>query len=352
VSFTYPDLIWIGGIVVLLVAYGSWRQARRRAKLATFLGGRRAVARISSPGLLRSRFERVLLLGGAAAVLSLAAAEPVSPDRRPEPPPPQPHDVMIAIDVSASMQAADVEPNRLGRAIEAAGILVASLDGARVGLVLFGGQTYPLTPPTHDRGVLAFLMGGVTPTIASAHDPGTLVSSGLDAAASMFQPTEGAAPRRTILLLSDGGAGEPDGAVLAAVSRAAADGIEVHTIGMGTEAGANMVMPQAPFQLGGTIRDRTGQPAVSRARQPLLREIAAAGGGTYATGTDAGQLAALERLLERPAPAPLAPVEGPSWASIDPVRLLAVLAFVCLLIEGLLDARVPRLAPLPRRRVA
>jgi hypothetical protein len=135
-------------------------------------------------------------------------------------------------------------------------------------------------------------------------------------------------------------------------ARAAADGIEVHTIGMGTEAGANMVMPQAPFQLGGTIRDRTGQPAVSRARQPLLREIAAAGGGTYAAGTDAGQLAALERLLERPAPAPLAPVEGPSWASIDPVRLLAVLAFVCLLIEGLLDARVPRLAPLPRRRVA
>ncbi|HSH76209.1 MAG TPA: VWA domain-containing protein, partial [Longimicrobiales bacterium] len=131
--WTDPSLLGLGAALTALVLLGLWSHAARRRRLAEFMGGRRATARLARPDLHRLGLHRLLLLGAAGLALSLAAAEPrwVS---APEPQPPVKR-IVLAIDVSASMQAEDAAPTRLGRAVQVAHELLDSLEHQRVGLL-------------------------------------------------------------------------------------------------------------------------------------------------------------------------------------------------------------------------
>ena len=271
VTFLDPWFLQVGVGLTALVLVGLWSHAGRRRRLADFIGGRRAVHRLSRSDLYRLRVERALLLGIGGLALGAAAAEPHW-SGSPELPPVK--SVILGIDVSASMQAADVTPTRLARAVEVAGDLLDALEDHRVGLMLFAGTGYSIAPPTHDHQALRFLLEGVTPTIASAYDPGSLLSAGIEEGVSLLErqvplavDTVGPAVRtvaqegeRLIVLITDGEAGETDEDVSRVVEVAVEAGIGIHTIGVGTEQGAGMIIPASAYQFGGPVLDVTGAP--------------------------------------------------------------------------------------------
>ena len=358
VTFLDPWFLQIGVGLSALVLVGLRSHARRRRRLADFLGGRRAVHRLSRSNLYRLRVERALLLGMGGLALAAAAAEPHW-SGSPELPPVK--SVILAIDVSASMQATDVAPTRLARATEVAGELLDALEDHRVGLLLFAGTGYPIAPPTRDHQALRFLLEGVTPTIASAWDPGSLLSAGIEEGVALLErqtlltvepdgPAVDADPvaqeregERLIVLLTDGEAGESDEDVSRAVEAAVEAGIGIHTIGVGTEQGAGMIIPTNAYQFGGPVLDATGAPSTSRLREPPLRALAAAGGGRYANAGSGAQLRALtgdlqtsESISERNPDE-----ETPGWARYDLPFLLGLGALVLILIESLLDVTLP-----------
>jgi Ca-activated chloride channel family protein len=354
---TFTDLtpLLLGAPLVALILVGVWSHGTRRRKLASFLGGRPALVRLSRTDLSGLRIGRAFLLGLAGVCLAVAAADPHGV----EPPPPEdpPLDrVVLAIDVSASMQASDVSPTRLARAVEVAGQLLGSLEEQEVGLMLFAGTAYPIAPPTLDHAALAFLLGGVVPTMASAYDPGTLLSAAVTGGVAMLEAVDSASAlagvgRKRLVLIGDGDGDEIEAAVSEAAAAAAAAGVEVHAIGVGTDRGGPMNLPAGTYQLGGPVTNAAGQRAVSRMREPVLRDLAASAGGRYAHAD--GDVDAVVDALVAPAPVAEALAEDapPPWARYDLPFILGVLALILLLVESLLDASLPRLFA-PRRREA
>ena len=357
-SFTDLTPLWLGAPLVALILVGVWSHGTRRRKLAAFLGGRRALLRLARMDLSGLRLGRAFLLGVAGACLALAAADP----HWVEPPPPEdpPIDrVVLALDVSASMQATDVSPTRLARAVEVANALLASLGGQEVGLMLFAGSTYPIAPPTLDHAAVAFLLRGVVPTMASAYDPGTLLSVAVADGVTMLHAVDSTSAtaglgRKRLVLIGDGDGGETEGTVSEAAAAAAAAGVEVYTIGIGTERGGPMSLPAGTYQLGGPVTNAAGQRAVSRMREPLLRDLAAGGGGLYAHVDVGGDFDALTNALVAPPPVVETPADQapPPWARYDLPFTLGVAALILILMESLLDASLPRLFVRRRQEVA
>lgn len=353
-----PSFLHVGLVLTLLALVGLWRHAARRRRLGEFLGGRRAVVRLSRTNLYRLRVERLFLLGFAGGALALAAAEPRWPDA-PEPSP-QVNQVMIALDVSASMQASDVSPTRLASAVGAAQVLINRLEDHRVGLLLFAGTGYPLAPPTYDHEALRFLLRGVTPTIASALDPGTRLSTAIEEAIALLErearvvaetsggpfavePTAASGVQH-VVLIGDGDSGENDEGVEGAVEVALETDVEIHTVGVGTAVGAGMLMPAGTYQLGGPVLDASGVRAVSRIREPLLRDVASMAGGRYANGGNQVALRALGDALAEPAndANPRSADEAPLLGRYDLPFVIGLAALILVLTESLFDVRLPK----------
>ena len=342
--------------------------------------------RLSRLDLYRRGLRRSLLLGTAGAAIAAAVAEPRWQDVPQEPPPLPPlKQAILAIDVSASMQAEDATPTRLAQAAAVADSVLTALEGHEVGLLVFAGTAYPLAPPTLDHRALRFLMEGLVPRLASAQDPGTLLSVAIDESLALLDHTPSAtpgeaAPResagastpagpgaadangdpdasgpveplarqrprgdRMVVLVSDGDDTEREADVLTAVGRAAEAGVGVFTIGVGTAAGAGMVMPSGTYQLGGPIVDARGAPGRSRLREPLLRRVATDGGGAYAHATAEADLGSMRVALADtgPLPEPVVDTSAPAWTRYDIPFVLAALALALVFLESLVGMSLP-----------
>ena len=117
ITFSNLWFLFVGGGLVALVAMAFVSRARRGRLLAAFLGGSRAARRLSGRDLLRLQFERIVLLGLASMAIATAAAGPRETSSEGEPKAAEPSQlrrVMVAIDVSSSMQDTDVSPTRVG----------------------------------------------------------------------------------------------------------------------------------------------------------------------------------------------------------------------------------------------
>ncbi len=336
----------VGVAVAVLLALGQRSRTRRRRLLGDSLGGRRAGHRISGSSLYRFPLERSAVITIAALIIGVAASEPRLPGVESQtPPPPIVRSVILALDVSASMQATDADPTRLGQAVRIANALVQTLEEDRIGLTLFAGEAYPLAPPTRDHAALRYLLGGVTPTVASAHDPGSLLSVGVGDAARLLTAPGEPEGERTIVVIGDGEAGEIDSAVIDAVAEAAAQGITIHAIGVGTPDGAGFVMPEALYQLGGRVVDGRGAPVVSRLRETTLSRLAAAGGGRSLNASDETAVQEFLASLEAQ-PSDVAGAEPDAlWERYEPTVWLIVGSLLLLFVDSLVDVRLPKPRP-------
>jgi len=184
-------------------------------------------------------------------------------------------DIMVALDVSKSMLAEDVGMARLDLAKRTIERLVQRLDGDRIGLVVFAGEAYVQAPLTLDLAAVKLFLDATTPDAIPLQ--GTAVGRAISLCSDSFDPESEAS--RVILVITDGENHEDDALGRAAAS--AGQGIQVHAIGLGAEAGGPIPNVDRYGRQQGYKSDESGQPIVSTLDERLLVAMAEAGQGTY-----------------------------------------------------------------------
>lgn len=184
-------------------------------------------------------------------------------------------DVFIALDLSRSMLAEDVSPNRLQRAQQELAALVDELSGDRVGVVAFAGSAQIACPLTTDRDAAKMFLSYLTPQ--SVPVPGTNLAEALRAAIRAYP--KGSEGFRVLVLLTDGE--DHHSSLDEAVNEAKAAGVKVLAIGFGTAAGEPIPQRDDRGQVHGYVKDRQGATVVSKLDEAALQKIASATNGAY-----------------------------------------------------------------------
>jgi len=186
-------------------------------------------------------------------------------------------DVVLVLDTSASMRAADVSPSRFALARQAAQSLVARLGSDRVALVSCEGEAQALVPLTLDAAAVGLFLDAIEPGMGAK--PGTSIASGIAAAAELFPP--GAGGFRHMVFFSDGE--DLEGGIEAAIGKAKAEGITIHTVFVGAASGNGAPVPEvdAAGRTSGYKTDSSGQPVLSKPDPALLRRLASETGGSF-----------------------------------------------------------------------
>lgn len=185
-------------------------------------------------------------------------------------------DVMVALDTSYSMAAEDVAPNRLTMAKKEIERLSRALEGNRLGLVAFAGDSSVECPLTMDTDTFRMLLGSVTYNTAAAG--GTDIAGALRKASAVMQNSQ--AKSRIIVLITDGE--DHEGDPLAAAKAAAAEGVKLYTVGIGGAQAVPIPLRGPRGELLGYKKDRAGNNVFTHLNDTALREMAAAAGGVYA----------------------------------------------------------------------
>lgn len=189
-------------------------------------------------------------------------------------------EIILALDVSNSMMAEDIAPNRLENAKRAISRLIDQLENDKIGLIVFAGDAYVQLPITTDYTAAKLFLTTVNTEIVPRQ--GTSVSSAIDLALRSFSPESERS--RTIVIITDGEDHEED--ALEAAKLAAESDVIIHTIGMGSPEGS----PIPRSAQGGQSDFRTdheGKVVISKLNEELLRDIAATANGMYIRANNA-----------------------------------------------------------------
>ncbi len=259
------------GICLCAIAAGRRRRQRILRQLAGERLGERLTLSVDWP---RRRLRDLLFLAGIALVL-LAAARPWW-GQRPVPTPARSRDIMLVMDCSQSMLAADVAPSRLLHAKWLVRELVRQFPGDRFGLVAFAGDAFLECPLTSDRNTLLIFLDDL--------DTGTIPVGGTNIATALKVVQDalhgGAEGQdRAVLLISDGD--ELQGNARSQIEKLREQNITLITIGVGNPGEAAMIQLADNTYL----RDSQGNLVDARLNETLLREVAAAAEGVYFRST-------------------------------------------------------------------
>jgi len=188
-------------------------------------------------------------------------------------------DLMIALDVSKSMLAQDIQPSRLERAKQLISTLINNSPEDRVGLVIFAGRAYLQMPLTIDHEAAKMYLSAASPDDVPTQ--GTVISDALRMCEASFDPND--KTFKSVLLISDGE--DHDDNAIKAAKDLAKEGIMVNTIGIGSPQGAPILDPTT----GQYKKDDKGETVISKLNEKEMSEIAKAGNGIYQlyTNTDA-----------------------------------------------------------------
>lgn len=181
-------------------------------------------------------------------------------------------EVMVALDISNSMLAEDVAPNRLDRAKQMLSKMIDNMTDDKVGLVVFAGEAFTQLPITCDYVSAKMFLNTISPKLIPTQ--GTAIGAALQTAIRSFGSQESDAGR-AIILITDGENHEDDATAVA--KQAQELGIQVFVIGIGKPEGSPIPVPGTNDY----IKDRSGQVVVSRLNEEMCQEIAQAGKGAY-----------------------------------------------------------------------
>jgi Ca-activated chloride channel family protein len=298
----------LAGLVIAMLRRTSGpaaASALSRIRRGRVAGGRARFGGIDAPGqpipwrLTAAAFLIVLALARPQAGAAPSAATP--------------GELLVAIDLSRSMLAADVAPSRLERARATAKKLAESLPEQPVGLLGFAGEAFVFAPPALDRALFSAYLGSAAPRHMTVQ--GTDFTALFAAAAKAFRSPD---VSHVLVILSDGEA-QPNG-WQAQVQQLKKAGIVVVAMGFGTSEGARVPGP------GGRPMLRDRLPVMSRLAAPSLAALAKDSGGTMVTTADGDRLAAAVRdALARPVPgaaAVMVPAELFLWPLLGGLLLL------------------------------
>ena len=197
-------------------------------------------------------------------------------------------EVMIALDISNSMLAQDVQPSRLEKAKRLVAQLVDKMENDKVGMIVFAGDAFTQLPITNDYISAKMFLESINPSLISKQ--GTAIGAAINLATRSFTPQEGVG--RAVIVITDGE--HHEGGAVEAAKAAAEKGIQVSVLGVGMPDGA-------PIPVEGTNdfrRDRDGNVVVTRLNEQMCQEIAQAGDGIYVRvdNTNAAQKAIAQEI--------------------------------------------------------
>jgi Ca-activated chloride channel family protein len=250
---------------------------------------KKVALRIGDPGLVNALIQnfsnkkfliKTVLAGAALALLVLAAANPQTrgeSDNQNR----KGLDVMILMDVSKSMLAQDVKPNRLERSRQLVSLLIDQLSDNRLGLIWFAGRAYLQMPLTTDLSAAKMYLQNAGPDAVPTQ--GTVIGEALKMAGNAFNSKE--KKYKAVILISDGEDHDPEALKIA--DNLAASGVMINTVGVGSAEGTSIFDPST----NDTKRDAQGKTVITKLNEEQLRELAQTGNGVYVYLQDAASAA-------------------------------------------------------------
>jgi Ca-activated chloride channel homolog len=290
-QFQHTSYIWLfTGLLLLLVLYALL--VRWKKKVAKKIGDERLVNLLITNFSSRKFNLKFLLLlfaftAGVLAVMNLRKPGNADNNKR------NGIDVALALDISKSMLATDLAPNRLERARQFINKLMDAMPDDRFALVLFAGKAYLQMPMTADHGAARLFVSGADPSIIQQQ--GTVISDALEKSAGSFITAD--RKFKAVILISDGE--DHDEGAVSEAKALSKQGVMINTVGIGSTEGSVIVDPAS----GESKKDAAGNTVISKLNEAILKELASVTNGIYvhlkssdeAVKTIKQQLAQIER---------------------------------------------------------
>lgn len=273
-SWANPEYFWLLSVLPLYFGYVIWKHFFKKRASITFSS---TSIFDNLPGNYKAKLVWLtpLLYAGAFSLLVTAMARPQLQNTTVEQSV-EGIDIMMSIDISTSMRAEDLEPNRLLAAKEIAGEFIDARNSDRIGIGVFARESFTVVPPTIDHQLAKDMLETVD--MGMVRD-GTAIGVGIATAINRLRNSD--AESRIIILLTDGmnNAGEID--PITAGELAATYGIRIYTLGVGSRG-------TAPYPIDDPVYGRRYQNVAVEIDEDMLRQIATLTGGNYyrATTTD------------------------------------------------------------------
>lgn len=330
-KFAYPNALFLYISLLLIVALFLYASYKRRSDLRKY--GSPELLGAMMPEASRHRPQlKFWLTFAALCFMVLLLARPqfgtkIETVKR------QGIETVIALDISNSMMAQDVAPNRLERSKNVISRLVDGFEDDKVGLIVFAGDAFIQLPITNDFISAKLFLESISPSLITRQ--GTNIKAAIDMATRSFTPREGVG--KAIIIITDGE--NHEGGAVEAAKAAAEKGMMVYVMGVGTPEGAPI-----PEGRGNDFRrDKEGNVIVTKLNEQMCQEIAAAGNGVYIRIDNTGNAQKiLQKEVDKLAKADL---DTAVYSEHDEqFQVMAWIAFVLLLLEMLLMVKKnPRL---------
>lgn len=277
IRFAHPEYLYWLALVPLMLLFFWFARTRRKAARAQF-SSLEMFNRLAGESSGAKRATKLIMLLVAVLLLVIGLANPQVGTRLEEVKQ-EGVDLFIALDVSLSMKAEDVKPNRLEKAKYEIGNLINRLGGDRIGLIVFAGESYVQFPLTTDYSAAGLFLDAVD--VESVPTPGTAIGSAVQQAMKSFSWNE--PTMKVLVIITDGENNEGD--AVAQSEEAAKKGVLIYAIGMGSPAGAPIPVLDANGRQVDFKRDRSGNVVLTKLDEITLEKIASLGGGKYYRAT-------------------------------------------------------------------
>jgi tetratricopeptide (TPR) repeat protein len=291
--FKFEHIIYLYGLLALplMLLLVIWYFIARKNKLKK-IGNPALVNNLIPYASKRKRIIKVVLfaLGFSSLVIALCnlqTGSKLTEVKR------EGADIIVCLDVSNSMLAQDLSPNRLTRAKYALEKMIDGLNGDRLGLIIFAGEAYVQLPITTDYSAAKLFLESIGPGMVPVQ--GTNIEAAIEKASESFSNDEG--KNRAIILITDGENHSSE--AIASAEKANKAGIMINTIGIGSEKGVPIPLIENG-EVKGYRKDKEGQTVVTKLNSEVLKQIAGKANGVYvqASQADVGLSAVLDKIGE------------------------------------------------------
>lgn len=273
IRFANENLLYLLALVPVFVFFYYLVFRWKRQAMQRF-GNLELVKRLSLSASRQRQVWKVVLLIAALFFMILALARPQVGSKMEEVKR-EGVDILIALDVSASMNAQDIQPSRLDKARHEVGTLIDKLQGDRVGLIAFAGKAFVQCPLTLDYGAAKMFLDYLEPGMIP--EPGTNLGAAIELAMKSFSATE--RKYKVLVLITDGEGHDEDPLKIA--EAAEREGVVIYTVGIGSPKGVPIPVYDERGVQTGFKKDQRGEVVVTKLDEVTLEKIALQTGGKY-----------------------------------------------------------------------
>ncbi|NKI31395.1 VWA domain-containing protein [Croceivirga thetidis] len=278
VQFDEKLYFYLLGIIPVIILLFLLLQVWKRAKQREFANSEMLKRLAPNKSSFKSWLKLVFFLAGLG-FLTLALVNPKIGTKL-ETVKREGVDIVFAVDVSKSMLAEDIAPNRLEKAKRLVSEIINQLASDRIGIIAYAGQAFPQLPITTDYGAAKMFLQSMNTEMLSSQ--GTAIDAAIDLATTYFDDQD--QTNRVLFIVSDG-EDHSEGSTLTSVERALDNGIKIFTIGVGKSKGAPI-----PIKRNGVVqslkKNSEGEVVISKLNEQVLVDIADLGEGKYINGSN------------------------------------------------------------------